>query len=82
MHGNWGTWTSWTSCGVTCGSGTQTRNRYCNSPAPAYGGLQCFGTNVETQNCNTYVNCPGKIAIHLNTGLYFIGSPVKLNEAK
>ena len=41
MHGGWGQWNDWNVCSVTCGSGSQTRNRLCNDPQPQYGGDQC-----------------------------------------
>lgn len=63
VNGGWGAWTSWNSCSLTCGGGTQTRSRSCSNPAPQYGGLSCTGSTTSTQNCNTQ-NCPSKI---LNT---------------
>ncbi|XP_052704188.1 uncharacterized protein LOC128180261 [Crassostrea angulata] len=57
INGGWGTWTSWNSCTLTCGGGTQTRSRSCSNPAPQYGGLSCTGSTTSTQNCNTQ-HCP------------------------
>jgi len=51
LDGNWGQWTHFTSCSVTCGSGTQTRSRSCDNPAPSAGGLTCIGSENETKNC-------------------------------
>ncbi|XP_013383271.1 uncharacterized protein LOC106153735 isoform X14 [Lingula anatina] len=55
--GNWGSWTPWSSCSVTCGGGTQTRSRQCDNPAPSNGGNTCFGSGSESQQCNTQ-GCP------------------------
>merc|ERR1712243_344793 len=53
VNGGWGSWGSWSACSRTCGSGTQSRTRSCDSPAPANGGDQCPGTNITTTTCNT-----------------------------
>ena len=50
MDGIWGTWGTWTACSVTCGGGTRTRTKLCDSPAPANGGLDCTG---DTGSDNT-----------------------------
>ncbi|KAJ1170411.1 hypothetical protein NDU88_002288 [Pleurodeles waltl] len=47
LNGNWGCWSSWTSCS----SGKQTRSRLCNNPEPQNGGQQCMGINTETTAC-------------------------------
>uniref|UniRef100_K1PWH9 Hemicentin-1 n=1 Tax=Magallana gigas TaxID=29159 RepID=K1PWH9_MAGGI len=57
LNGNWALWGSWTSCSVTCGSGTQSRTRTCTDPAPANGGSTCSGNSTASQACNTQ-NCP------------------------
>lgn len=59
VNGNWALWGSWTSCSVTCGSGTQSRTRTCTDPAPANGGSTCSGNSTASQACNTQ-NCPSK----------------------
>ena len=41
MDGGWGAWADWSVCSLTCGGGTQTRERKCDSPVPAYGGKDC-----------------------------------------
>ncbi|CAH3029090.1 unnamed protein product, partial [Porites evermanni] len=33
------------------GGGLQRRSRTCTNPRPAYGGSQCFGTNVQSKRC-------------------------------
>ena len=49
--GTWSAWTQWSSCSVTCGSGSQTRTRTCQ-------GGNCAGRSSETRVCNTYRQCP------------------------
>ena len=51
--GNWGSWTVWTACSVTCGSGTQTRTWNCDNPPPSYGGATCTGTETDSQSCSS-----------------------------
>lgn len=57
MHGGWGNWGGWSNCPVSCGGGSQSRSRLCNSPTPAHGGRDCNGSNSEQQQCNTHP-CP------------------------
>lgn len=52
VDGVWSPWSIWTNCSQTCGSGTQTRNRSCENPKPAYGGKACFGSPNGEQICN------------------------------
>jgi len=47
------TWESWGSCSLSCGSGTQSRMRTCDSPAQAGTGLDCVGEDTGFQSCNT-----------------------------
>jgi hypothetical protein len=69
VDGGWTTWSSWGTCSLTCGGGTQTRTRTCTNPAPANGGADCVGSATEAQSCNTHacssaISCPsGQIAV-------------------
>ncbi|XP_071130861.1 uncharacterized protein [Mytilus edulis] len=57
INGGYTSWTSWATCSVTCGGGTQGRTRSCTNPAPQYNGLSCSGSASDSQSCNTH-NCP------------------------
>ena len=59
VHGGWSSWSGWTSCTQSCGSGSQERSRTCTSPPPRYGGNYCLGNPREKQLCNKQ-SCPGK----------------------
>ncbi|XP_062620618.1 coadhesin-like, partial [Saccostrea cucullata] len=52
VDGHWSGWTAWGDCSVSCGGGSQQKNRYCSNPSPQNGGLPCLGTNTDTQTCN------------------------------
>lgn len=58
VNGQFGDWKQWGACSVTCGTGTQTRIRYCNSPSPSNGGSDCQGPREDTRPC-LQGNCPG-----------------------
>ncbi|XP_056001828.1 coadhesin-like [Ostrea edulis] len=55
IDGRFSSWGSWGSCTVTCGGGTQERQRTCTNPAPQHGGGLCSGPTTSNQNCNTQV---------------------------
>ncbi|XP_015211300.1 complement component C8 alpha chain [Lepisosteus oculatus] len=46
-HGNWGCWSSWSFCR----SGSKTRSRHCNNPAPLNDGSPCLGKASQTVSC-------------------------------
>ncbi|XP_062577641.1 papilin-like [Saccostrea cucullata] len=65
IDGKWtqfGQFTEWTPCNVTCGGGTMSRKQFrnCSNPEPAYGGEGCSGSgiNIETKSCTSWP-CPG-----------------------
>ncbi|XP_078327552.1 thrombospondin-1-like isoform X2 [Crassostrea virginica] len=76
VHGGWGNWNGWGSCSPWCGSGTKKRTRYCNNPAPLYGGNSCSGSSVEHTTCNNYNGCRGYISLDTSdipyTGLLYV----------
>nr|XP_046265418.1 complement component C8 alpha chain isoform X2 [Scatophagus argus] len=45
--GAWSCWGTWSSCA----SGSKTRTRSCNNPAPHGGGAACLGSSSQTQRC-------------------------------
>ena len=55
VDGGFTDWTSWDTCSVSCGGGSQGRTRSCTNPAPQYGGASCVGDTSQTQDCNTQV---------------------------
>ncbi|KAL4224322.1 Scavenger receptor Cys-rich [Mactra antiquata] len=57
VDGNWSVWSQWSNCGVTCGSGTRSRLRQCDNPAPSGNGSPCVGSNTDTRQC-TLSPCP------------------------
>lgn len=59
VHGEWGEWSVWTTCNVTCSGGLQQRQRQCNNPTPQNGGNNCTGREAEIVTCND-VPCPRK----------------------
>ena len=61
VNGNYTSWSAWSKCSATCGSGIQERTRTCTHPKPLNGGKSCalLGPAVETQSCNSQP-CPSK----------------------
>ena len=51
VDGVWGTWAAWSTCSVTCGNGTQTRDRNCEFPPNAARGENCTGPTTDSQSC-------------------------------
>ncbi len=49
-----GGWSTFSSCSVSCGGGTQTRS--CTNPSPTNGGAACTGPT--SQSCNTQACAP------------------------
>ena len=55
---SWGEWSAWEICSVTCGGGSQGRNRSITQQA-MFGGNECMGDDSEQQSCNNN-GCPGR----------------------
>ena len=75
MHGGWSEWLGYDECSVTCGQGSQTRIRECDSPEPSDGGFACVGESSETKQCQEMA-CPGIISaqsIPMNNSLVWSG---------
>lgn len=56
-------WSDWTECSLSCGGGSQEKNRTCFGPY--FGGLQCEGNETEVQSCNDQP-CPGKYITYVS----------------
>ncbi|XP_057314721.1 uncharacterized protein LOC130655923 isoform X2 [Hydractinia symbiolongicarpus] len=58
QNGSWSDWSSLELCSQPCGvGGTKLQRRYCNNPAPSYGGALCSGPNQNNVSCNEDVVC-------------------------
>ncbi|XP_064646659.1 uncharacterized protein LOC135499675 isoform X2 [Lineus longissimus] len=51
INGEWGVWSSYGACSMTCGGGTKKRTRQCKNPAPKNGGNTCHGNSEESKSC-------------------------------
>lgn len=51
MDGHWSPWTPWGQCSVSCGTGLQSRYRFCSNPQQSGSGLPCLGSHREDQVC-------------------------------
>ncbi|KAK2174768.1 hypothetical protein NP493_778g03037 [Ridgeia piscesae] len=51
VNGQWGMWSPWQRCSVTCGTGMRQRTRACNNPTPRHGGKACEGREREEKSC-------------------------------
>lgn len=58
VDGQWLPMSNWTECDVSCGGGTQMRERACVQPM--YGGADCNGSASEAHVCNNF-DCPGQL---------------------
>ena len=59
------TWSGWTTCSVTCGSGKQTRTRTCHQNCNHVPN----GDLTQTQNCEER-GCPGKLLTVTHVSLF------------
>ncbi|XP_045437200.1 adhesion G protein-coupled receptor B1 isoform X3 [Pipistrellus kuhlii] len=55
VDGRWQAWAAWGGCSVTCGGGTQRRERACSGPF--FGGAACAGAQDERRQCGAQ-RCP------------------------
>uniref|UniRef100_A0A8C9T5B8 ADAM metallopeptidase with thrombospondin type 1 motif 20 n=1 Tax=Scleropages formosus TaxID=113540 RepID=A0A8C9T5B8_SCLFO len=53
VHGEWGPWGPYSACSRTCGGGTRSTSRDCNSPEPRNGGRFCVGRRMKFRSCDT-----------------------------
>ncbi|XP_022799542.1 SCO-spondin-like [Stylophora pistillata] len=52
VDGGWSSYSGWTSCTKSCGTGTQERTRSCTNPRPQHGGKPCQGSAQLVRSCN------------------------------
>ncbi|KAH3881656.1 hypothetical protein DPMN_005582, partial [Dreissena polymorpha] len=57
VDGVWHSWTTWSTCTVTCGNGTSSRDRVCDFPDNTPHGRNCTGSNSDARSCNSEI-CP------------------------
>ena len=59
VHGNYSSWTNFSSCSKSCGNGTKVRTRNCSNPSPRHGGRNCSSLrpSKEVRSCNVFP-CP------------------------
>ncbi|XP_052285147.1 SCO-spondin-like isoform X5 [Dreissena polymorpha] len=57
VDGVWHSWTTWSTCTVTCGNGTSSRDRVCDFPDNTPHGRNCTGSNSDARSCNAEL-CP------------------------
>ena len=65
VNGGFTPWSDFTPCSKSCGGGMTRKARTCKNPAPAHGGEDCKGDNVQAKSCNEQP-CPGEF-IYLTT---------------
>ncbi|XP_037550324.1 SCO-spondin-like [Nematolebias whitei] len=53
VDGQWSTWTPWSQCSVSCGTGLRSRYHFCSSPQRSGSGLPCLGPHRDDQVCIT-----------------------------
>lgn len=52
VDGGWASWSEWSACSRTCGSGVQSAHRDCDNPTPAHRGRYCLGERRRYRLCN------------------------------
>ena len=59
IHGNYTSWSNFSSCSKSCGNGTKSRTRSCENPKPQHNGTNCtlLGLSIDVKRCNVFP-CP------------------------
>ena len=63
-NGTWITWSDWSGCSTTCGTGTILRTRHCYMQTSR--SEPCVGKSLETLLCNSTA-CPGESYRNINS---------------
>ncbi|XP_047139597.1 polycystin-1-like protein 2 isoform X2 [Hydra vulgaris] len=63
----WSNWSIWSSCDVSCGNGSISRTRVCNSAVNS-----CVGNSIEITSCYHNITCPIQCKIFSQIKSYFI----------
>ena len=71
VDGSWSSWSDWSQCSQTCSGGTESRERDCTRPAPAFGGRDCVGERSELRRCNSQPCSGGR---HQGIETWLLGS--------
>ena len=59
VQGEWGPWTAWSPCSLSCGQGgNQKRSRKCDNPVPRGTGMACVGESDHSRLCAKMQLCP------------------------
>ena len=58
---SWSSWSGWTECSLSCGSGRQSRMRQCQITGARE--LDCTGLTVDIRECNTF-SCPSEPQVY------------------
>uniref|UniRef100_A0A671V688 ADAM metallopeptidase with thrombospondin type 1 motif 7 n=1 Tax=Sparus aurata TaxID=8175 RepID=A0A671V688_SPAAU len=53
VNGGWASWSDWSACSRTCGSGVQSAHRDCDNPIPKHRGRYCLGERRRYKICHT-----------------------------
>ncbi|XP_062868587.1 A disintegrin and metalloproteinase with thrombospondin motifs 17 [Trichomycterus rosablanca] len=51
VDGDWSSWSQWSACSRSCGTGARFRQRKCDNPPPGPGGKHCVWGSVEHRVC-------------------------------
>ena len=57
VDGKYTDWSNFTSCTVSCGTGTRTRHRSCTNSSPKQDGEDCIGKSTQIESCSLR-HCP------------------------
>ena len=70
--GTWDEWSTWSGCSATCGRGTTSRTRTCQSS-------DCAGQSLQQESCNTFL-CPSPSKYAENMNVKFCERDIMVTE--